>query len=502
MFERRLKIFLSILLVFVLVLLGRAMQLQIIQREYWSKQASDSMRREELTDAPRGRIVDCKGAVLAQDQPCTDACVDYRLIIEPPDENLIRLMVDKRVKERYGDEYTHSSAVQRKEMIKNEMTLLTSQIHVMWDKLAKLSNRTRAEIDERRKAIQDRVEMRRRSVWYQKYQKAMSDHSSKEEPPWYRRWIMGEKTDVPDIDDIGNEKLVEEQSPHVMLEAIDTDTLNELQKHADEYPGLTLQPATHRAYPYGAAACHIIGRLGKVWREDIETDPNFGDELRSYGPNDLKGRDGLELLGEPTLRGTRGSTVFDGVTNKIVSSTPPRAGDDLRSTIDIDLQMQIEEMFTRVQVPWDMGHHRWQDWQCDTVAMHGAAVVIEIETGDVKALVSAPGFDPNTFDKKYPLLVGDKLSSPLLNRATQSMLEPGSTVKPMVGAGAITDHLLGANEGIECTGYLQIGGKVYKGFGKCWTATTARMNHLENFAHHPFPWDAPHRGHDGNPDGC
>src|SRR6266480_4856261 len=195
MFERRLKIFLSILLVFVLVLLGRAMQLQIVQRDYWAKQASDSMRREQLTDAPRGRVLDSKGAVLAQDQPCTDACVDYRLIIEPPDDNLIRVMVDKRVKERYGDQYAHSSAVQRKEMLKNEGALLTSQIHVMWDKLAKLSNSTRAEIDERRKSIQERVEMRRRSVWYQKYQRALSDHSPKEEPSWYRRWIMGEKTD-------------------------------------------------------------------------------------------------------------------------------------------------------------------------------------------------------------------------------------------------------------------------------------------------------------------
>ena len=114
MFERRLKIFLSILLVFVLVLLGRAMQLQVVQHDYWSKQASDSMRREELTDAPRGRIVDCKGALLAQDQPCTDACVDYRLIIEPPDTNLIAIMVNKRVKERYGSEYARSSSAQRR----------------------------------------------------------------------------------------------------------------------------------------------------------------------------------------------------------------------------------------------------------------------------------------------------------------------------------------------------------------------------------------------------
>ena len=67
MFERRLKIFLAILLVFVLVILARAVQLQIVERDYWRDQAAASMRKEELTDSTRGRILDCKGAVLAED---------------------------------------------------------------------------------------------------------------------------------------------------------------------------------------------------------------------------------------------------------------------------------------------------------------------------------------------------------------------------------------------------------------------------------------------------
>ena len=302
------------------------------------------------------------------------------------------------------------------------------------------------------------------------------------------------------IDDISDVELNEERTPHVILEAIDVDTQNELQKHADQYPGLSLVPSTHRAYPYGAAACHVIGHLGRVWKEDITDDPNLGDELRAYGPTDQKGRDGLEALGEPTLRGVRGLTVYDGQSDQIVSQSPPRPGGDLHSTLDIDLQMEIEEMFTHVKVPWEMRGEP-KDWQSDEVNMHGAAVVIEIETGNVRALVSSPGFDLNDLDKNYPLLLSDRLDAPLLNRATQAMLEPGSTVKPVVGAGAITDHLLGVNEGIECTGFLKIGTRVYKGFGKCWTFNTARINGLDYFAHHPFPSDAPHRGHDGNPDG-
>jgi penicillin-binding protein 2 len=496
LFERRLKIFLAILIVFVLVLLARAMQLQVIEREDWAKKAAESMRSETLSETTRGRILDSKGAVLAEDEPCIDACVDYRFIEDPPDPLFLRQTAERRVKDKYGTDYTHAASSRRKEMLTEETALLESQIHSMWEKLAKLSGKDVKEIEELRRSIQERITMRRRVVWYKKFQKALADHVPKEDPPWYHKWIMGEDSDAPNIDDIANEQLGEEKSSHVILQAIDLQTQNELQKYADDYPGLELVPSTHRAYPYGRAACHVIGHLGKVWREDIDSDPNFSDELRAYGPNDVKGRDGLEALGEPTLRGVRGITVIDGMTGGTVSSQPPRPGQDLHSTIDIDLQMQIEEMFTHVEVPYDNARPKPN---CDTLAMHGAAVVIELASGNVKALVSAPGYDLNDLDKSYDLLLHDNLAMPLMNRATQSMLEPGSTVKVAVGAGAITDGLLGVNEGIECTGYLVIGGKKYS-YGKCWTAGIGKANHLD-FAHHPFPTDAPHRGHDGNPDG-
>src|SRR4051812_2152962 len=297
MFERRLKIVLSVLLVFVLVLLARAFQLQVFERDDWAKKAAESMRSETLGETVRGRILDCKGAVLAEDVPCIDASVDYRFIQDPPDPIFLKQMADKRVREKH-DDYAHAPAAKRKEMLAEEKTLLESQIASMWEKLADLSGKPVKDIDELRRSIQERITMRRRVVWYKKFQKALADRAPKEDPPWYHKWITGDETDAPDIDDIANEQLGEEKSSHVILEAIDVDMQNELQKHADEYPGLTLATSTHRAYPYGAAACHVIGHLGKVWHEDVVTDPNVKDELRAYNPNDLKGRDGLEALGE------------------------------------------------------------------------------------------------------------------------------------------------------------------------------------------------------------
>src|SRR3954471_24443604 len=257
MFERRLKIFLSILLVFVLVLLGRAMQLQVVEREHWRDEAAKSMRSEVLSETSRGRILDCKGAVLAEDQPCIDACIDYRILTDPPDDVFVTQLALKRTKERRADDYAHANTLQRRAMVKDETAALLSQIQVMWEKLAKLSSTSRDEIDAKRKAIQDRVELRRRVVWYQRYRSAQH-RAGNEEPPWFRKWILGEQTDQPQIDDIANEPLKEELTPHVILEAIDNTVQNELQKHADEYPGLTLRPSSHRNYPYGTAACHLI----------------------------------------------------------------------------------------------------------------------------------------------------------------------------------------------------------------------------------------------------
>ncbi len=83
-------------------------------------------------------------------------------------------------------------------------------------------------------------------------------------------------------------------------------------------------------------------------------------------------------MGEPTLRGKRGKDVYDG-NNKPISSTPAEPGEDLYSTIDTELEEEIQDLFTHVEVPYDSE----KPPHCDTIAMHGAAVVMDIESGDV-----------------------------------------------------------------------------------------------------------------------
>ncbi len=427
MFEGRLKIFLFILVIFVIALLARAVELQVFEHDYWSKLAAKQMEVTKWVETSRGTIYDARGNVLARDEPCVDACIDYRAIVlqAPPEPNKpftdpnvdawASVIITRRVKDHIAEQHLSVSSEQRKQMYQDEKQHLIQQVDQMWTKLADLSGQSRKQIDELRQSIQKRVEMRKRIVAYQKYQKALQEAAPKENPPWYRKWIMGEATDVPGVEELARLPIAEEQSTHMILEAIDTKTQNELQKHADDYPGLTVVPSTHRFYPCGAIACQVIGHLGKVQKEDLETLPKLGDDRAGYTYNDDIGRDGLEALGEPTLRGKRGKDVYDGLSGiggLPVSAIDPEPGGDLYSTIDIDLQAEIQDLFTHVDIPFGnvKGDH-------DTVVMHGAAVVIDVETGDVKALVSYPDYDLNDWDKLYPTLVQDNLNAPLRNRA-------------------------------------------------------------------------------------
>ncbi len=105
MFERRLKVFLGFLALFILLLLARAGQLQVIERERWGKAAEDLGHRSRLVETVRGNILDVKGRLIATDVPCTDVCIDYRALTDPPDEEWVAKRAADRLGIRLGVEF-------------------------------------------------------------------------------------------------------------------------------------------------------------------------------------------------------------------------------------------------------------------------------------------------------------------------------------------------------------------------------------------------------------
>jgi penicillin-binding protein 2 len=236
-----------------------------------------------------------------------------------------------------------------------------------------------------------------------------------------------------------------------------------LARQLDRFFALSLVPGKHRDYPRHRVACHIIGTIGPVGPQQIGANDPFGaDELRSYRKTDQIGRGGIEALCEQALRGARGRVERIGGSEQVVSKLEPIPGRDVHLSIDADLQADLENIldeqrttFTSDGLPKTREHE------------HGAAVVIKIDTGDVLALASNPGYDLNDLDVEYSLLAQDYINLPLLNRATQVAVEPGSTVKPIVGSGAITAGVITSHDRIPCNGTLIIDGKE-QAHGHCW----------------------------------
>src|SRR5947207_1607904 len=116
MFERRLKIFLLLLLLGTVVLMGRALYVQVIAHRYWTERASGLLQTSQTTETTRGRILDLTGKELAIDVASTDVCVDYRAITNPPDPNWVTDVAMTRLRNRLGPDYRKMSADQLKAM--------------------------------------------------------------------------------------------------------------------------------------------------------------------------------------------------------------------------------------------------------------------------------------------------------------------------------------------------------------------------------------------------
>ncbi len=199
--------------------------------------------------------------------------------------------------------------------------------------------------------------------------------------------------------------------------------------------GIQILPTENRIYPYGRVASQTIGWVGPATqKQDKELFED--DRLSSYQGGELCGReDGVEYACEAILRGRRGEEIFN-IDGELTSRTDTQFGSDVKLTLDIELQKRIEEYLTNY--PHD-----------PNIGPGIAAVVIEVGTGDILALVSLPLYDLNRVRYDYGELIRDR-SKPMINRAVNEQYPPGSVVKPFILiAGMETGHVT-AEEVISC----------------------------------------------------
>ena len=214
----------------------------------------------------------------------------------------------------------------------------------------------------------------------------------------------------------------------------------------EDYPGVLAEQQNVRSYPrpFGINLAHVLGYLSPITEDEYDLAAERDD--RSLNGASVVGRAGVEKQYDEWLRGLPGyrRVAVDSMgrvlgDDSLVESTP---GDTLVTSIDAKVQGVVERQLAE--------RIAFQRTQLDTVtgrkyaADSGAAVVLEAKTGRVVAMASQPTYDPGVWvggisEKQLTRLYSEKAGTPLLSRATQGQFAPGSTWKPFMTAGALTN---------------------------------------------------------------
>lgn len=220
--------------------------------------------------------------------------------------------------------------------------------------------------------------------------------------------------------------------------------------------GFEILPKAHRFYPYNSVAAQTIGWVGPPQEKDKQLLAN--DKLASYLSDEVCGReDGVEYVCETILRGRRGEEVKD-IDRVLKNRTEPQFGEDVRITLDIELQKKIENHL----------------YDCDfnpNCKAPIAAVVIDVNTSEVLALVSTPTFDLNRVRFDYGVLSADS-NEPLRNRAINKAYPPGSVIKPLILVAGLESGKITPGAIISCPSQ-----KAPNGWPNCLLFTLSRSGH-------------------------
>ena len=243
----------------------------------------------------------------------------------------------------------------------------------------------------------------------------------------------------------------------VLKENVDMRDITWVESHSLEFPELRVELQPQRFYPLGSTLAHVLGYVGEISPKQLES-AEYRD--KGLGPGDIIGKGGLEQYYDEYLRGRDGyrKVLVDsrGRVQSELEVVQPQAGQDLVTTIDLDIQLAAEEKLR------------------NSVTKRGTIIAMDPNNGEMLAMASAPSFDPNIFVRASSSPEGRKQianywqdeSRPLYNRAIQGRYPPGSTWKiPESVAGLQQGAITVEHSNLVCGGGIQIGNKFTRCMG-------------------------------------
>jgi penicillin-binding protein 2 len=234
--------------------------------------------------------------------------------------------------------------------------------------------------------------------------------------------------------------------PIRLKEDIDWDVLAYIENNRYDLPGVSIEVLPRRKYLYNSIASHSIGYLGEINKQELANRPN-----ENYQVGDQIGKTGIEKLFEIPLRGEKGQLYVEvdahGFEQKRLPGLKPLPGNDIRLTLDLDLQQTAHKALA---------------------GRAGAVVVMEVNSGRILTLTSSPTINLEEFlggisTTAWNKLLNDPLH-PLVNKAIMGQYPPGSTYKIVTALAGLTENIITPETEFYCSGSLKFGNRHYG----CW----------------------------------
>jgi cell division protein FtsI/penicillin-binding protein 2 len=400
MFQQRLTWFWIGLMVFALAIIGRLAQIQVADAAEYERLAERILTRKPIyIAAPRGAIRDLAGRPLVSDEPAADVRIHYAVLAGRPDV-LRAYLID------VAKAYRQQDKRPRDMRLTDIAAELEAELPAMWARLSALSGVPEWELQLRVQRINARVD----------------------------RWRANAKQPIR-----------EESQLLPVLEDVDQRVALAVRMELEpKYPWLRVLPGARRvAHADADPLVHVVGRLGAASPDRIAADPLAGDELRCLRADERCGIAGLERLAETSLRGQRGRIVQN-FSREVIERVEPTPGRDVQLTIDAELQRYVYDLLAQAVAE-----------RPETHRAGAAAVVIDVASREVRALVSYPAYSFEDFNAQYEQLQRDPKQLPLMFRAVQAQYPPGSICKAVTLIGGLSDGVINADTRIHCTGFLR-----------------------------------------------
>lgn len=440
-----------IIVIMLCAITYKLFDLQVMKGDQYTEVATSRLTTNIVEKAPRGEILDRYGTAMVTNK------VGYSIVMQKTGMSDAELneMIRKLVAllESYGTDYYDSLPISDYAPYEFELEDEDEDgsVDYEWNEWFKNNKYTGKKIAQNMSA--DAVMEAYREIYG-----VSGDYSPEEQ-----RRIIGIRYEA-------DTRGFSQTSPFIVADDIDVEMVTEIKERQNEFKGITVTNNYVREYNMPGIATHILGRTGKISAEEYEA-----HKSEDYGYNDIIGKQGIEKWAESYLRGTDGTAgslkKVSGKEVVVAENVDPVPGNYVVLTIDSELQKVAEESLEKTikSIRASGGVKDKDGDDCNA----GAAVVIDVKTGDMLASASNPTYDMSSFNEDYQSLLENE-AKPMWNRCVSGLYSPGSTFKPLTAIAALQSGNVGLRETIEDKGVY----KYYEDYQPvCWIWSQYHTTH-------------------------